>query len=173
MYFPIIQALGVCGGDFNDIRFISERRGCSSRERRMKDFNEFINKLELSDIPMLGRQFTWCNAVEGEKWSRIDRFLLDSRWLEIFSFKQWGLPRTVSDHCHILLKEDERDWGPKPFKFLNPWLAHTSFMPAVKQTWENNQVSGWAGFRLMRKLRDLRSHLRIWIRRCLEILTLY
>ncbi|XP_028083312.1 uncharacterized protein LOC114284578 [Camellia sinensis] len=128
----------------------------------MKDFNEFINKLELSDLPMLGRQFTWCNAVEGERWSRIDRFLLDSRWLEIFSFKQWGLPRTVSDHCPILLKEDERDWGPKPFKLLNPWLAHPSFMPAVKQIWENNQVSGWAGFRLMRKLRDLRSHLRIW-----------
>ncbi|KAF5931642.1 hypothetical protein HYC85_027813 [Camellia sinensis] len=113
-------------------------------------------------VLLSGRQFTWCNTVEGERWSRIDRFLLDSRWLEIFSFKQWGLPRTVSDHCPILLKEDERDWGPKPFKFLNPWLAHPSFMPAVKQIWENNQVSGWAGFRLMRKLRDLRSHLRIW-----------
>ncbi|XP_028093924.1 uncharacterized protein LOC114294022 [Camellia sinensis] len=128
----------------------------------MKDFNELIDKLELTDLPMLGRQFTWCNALDGERWSRINRFLLDSRWLEKFSFKQWGLPRTISDHCLILLKEDERDWGPKPFKFLNPWLSHPTFMLGVKQLWENNHVSGWAGFRLMRKLKYLRSHLRVW-----------
>ncbi|XP_028080663.1 uncharacterized protein LOC114282213 [Camellia sinensis] len=105
----------------------------------MKDFNEFIDKLKLSDLPMLGRQFTWCYAIDGERCSRIDRFLLDSRWLEKFSFKQWGLPRSISDHCPILLKGDERDWGLKPFKFLNPWLSYPTFMPEVKQLWENDQ----------------------------------
>lgn len=58
--------------------------------------------------------------------------------------------------------EDARDWGPKPFKFLNPWLSHPNFMPEVKQIWENVQVSGWAGYRLMRKLKELKSHLRVW-----------
>ncbi|XP_028090751.1 uncharacterized protein LOC114290933 [Camellia sinensis] len=150
------------GGDFNEIRFMSERIGCSRRERGMKDFNEFIHRLEFSDLPMLGRQFTWCNALDGERWSRIDRFLLDSRWLEKFSFKQWGLPRTISNHCPILLKEDDRDWGPKPFRFLNPWLSHPSFLPEVQQIWGNSHVSGWAGFKLLSKLRILKSHLKVW-----------
>ncbi|XP_028082362.1 uncharacterized protein LOC114283684 [Camellia sinensis] len=149
-------------GDFNEIRFINERRGCSRRERGMQDFNDLIVKLELTNQPLLSKQFTWCNALDEERWSKIDRFLLDSRWLEKFSFKRWGLLRPLSDHCPILLKEDERDWGPKPFKFLNPWLSHPTFMPGVKQIWENNQVSKWARFKLMRKLNDLRSHLSVW-----------
>ena len=62
------------GGDLNEIRFMSERKGCSRRERGMKDFNEFIEILELVDMQMLGRQFTWCNAMDGNRWSRIDRF---------------------------------------------------------------------------------------------------
>lgn len=40
----------------------------------MSEFNQFIEKLELSDLPLLGRGFTWCNLVDGERWSRIDRF---------------------------------------------------------------------------------------------------
>ncbi|KAL7210452.1 hypothetical protein ACSBR1_031915 [Camellia fascicularis] len=35
-------------------------------------------------------------------------------------------------------------------------------MPGVKQLWENIHVSGWAGYRLVRKLKELRSHLRVW-----------
>ncbi|XP_028101025.1 uncharacterized protein LOC114300334 [Camellia sinensis] len=122
------------GGDFNEIRFIGERKGCLSRDRGMKDFNEFVEKLELTDMPMLGRQYTWCNAMEGNRWN----------------------------HCPILIQEDGRDWGPKPFKFINAWLSHPSFISEVKKRWEEAQVQGWAGFRVIRKLNLLRSHLRMW-----------
>ncbi|XP_028124708.1 uncharacterized protein LOC114321704 [Camellia sinensis] len=84
----------------------------------MKDFNEFIYTMELQDLPMLGRSFTWCNDVEGERWSRLDRFILDIGWLEKFSFKQWGLNRSISDHCPVIIMTDERDWGPKPFRCI-------------------------------------------------------
>ncbi|KAL7170980.1 hypothetical protein ACSBR2_035772 [Camellia fascicularis] len=77
---------------------------------------------------MLGRQYTWCNALDRDRWSRIDRFLLDFKWME-------NLPRTISDHCPMLLKVDNRDWRPKPFKFINAWLSHPSFMSKVKK-WE-------------------------------------
>ncbi|GMP35227.1 hypothetical protein CsSME_00007763 [Camellia sinensis var. sinensis] len=150
------------GGDFNEIRFRSERKGCSTRERGMKDFNDFIDKLELVDMQMLGRQFTWCNAMDGNRWSRIDRFLIDPRWLEEFKFKQWGLPRCISDHCPILLIEDERDWGPKPFRFINAWCWHPKFKVEVKNCWEGYQVSGWASFRFLKKLGHLKVHLKKW-----------
>ncbi|XP_028074327.1 uncharacterized protein LOC114276707 [Camellia sinensis] len=120
------------GGDFNEIRYISERNGCSRKNRGMTDFNGLIDQLSLMDLPMLGRSFTWCNAQDGERWSRIDRFLLDSRWLEEYSFKQWGLPRNISDHCPILLKEDVRNWGSKPIRFINAWLLHPKFKVEVK-----------------------------------------
>lgn len=102
----------------------------------MIEFNEFLDKMEMSDLPLLGRGFTWCNSVEGDKWSRIDRFVLDPEWLEVFRLKQRGLPRSVSDHCPLLLMEDKRNWGPKPFRFLNAWFLH----PNLKQ-----MVTLWSG----------------------------
>ncbi|XP_028065848.1 uncharacterized protein LOC114268811 [Camellia sinensis] len=128
----------------------------------MKDFNELIDKLELIDIPMLGRNFTWCIVMDGDRWSRIDRFLLDPRWLERLKLKQWGLPRSISDHCPILLMENERDWGPKPFRFINAWCLHPKFKEAVKNCWEGTKVSGWASYKLLKKLGNLRVHLRRW-----------
>ncbi|XP_028091070.1 uncharacterized protein LOC114291222 [Camellia sinensis] len=109
------------GGDFNEIRLLSERKRCSRRERGMKEFNEFVEQLELSDLPML-------------------------------------------DHSPILLKEDDRDRGPKPFKFINAWTPYPIFLTEIKHIWEVTQVSGWAGYRLMRKLSSLRGHLRVEIR---------
>ncbi|XP_028091349.1 uncharacterized protein LOC114291686 [Camellia sinensis] len=148
------------GGDFNEIRFLSEMKGCSRRDRDMNDFNKLINWLNLVDLPMKGRRFTWCNAQDGERWSQIDRFLLESIWLEQFSFKQLGLPRTISDHCPVIIIEDERNWGPKPFKFINAWLLHPNFKSVVKRSWEEEVQLGWAGFRLMRKLASLKVNLR-------------
>ncbi|KAL7222702.1 hypothetical protein ACSBR1_024407 [Camellia fascicularis] len=107
------------GEDLNEIRNIGERVGCSRRDKGMMDLNSFIESCELNDLPLLGRKFTWSNAQDGEKWSRIDRFLLNPEWLLKFNFKEWGLPRLFSDHCPILLMDDERGWGPKPFRFIN------------------------------------------------------
>ncbi|XP_028060814.1 uncharacterized protein LOC114264401 [Camellia sinensis] len=63
------------GGDFNEIRQIGERVGCSRRDTGMKQLNEFIDSAELNDLPLLGRKYTWCNS---QNWSRIDRVLLSA-----------------------------------------------------------------------------------------------
>ncbi|XP_028057423.1 uncharacterized protein LOC114261349 [Camellia sinensis] len=54
------------GGDFNEICFSSERRGYLRRDKGMVEFNEFIDRMELVDLPLLWRGFTWCNSVEGD-----------------------------------------------------------------------------------------------------------
>ncbi|XP_028081929.1 uncharacterized protein LOC114283306 [Camellia sinensis] len=150
------------GGDFNEITNIGERKGCSRREREMKELNDFIDKSEVNDLPLLGRRYTWCNAREGEKWSRIDRVLVDPKWLESFNLKLWGLPRVLSDHSPLLLMEDERDWGPRPFRFINAWTLHSNFLPFVEKWWTEQQVEGWAGFRLFQKLKGLKITLKQW-----------
>lgn len=83
------------GGDFNEVRNTNERQGCSNRDRGMRDFNSFIEDMELVDLQLLGRNYTWSNSQIGEKWSRIDRFLLHNDWLDKLKLKQWGLPWTL------------------------------------------------------------------------------
>ncbi|KAL7218082.1 hypothetical protein ACSBR2_011370 [Camellia fascicularis] len=124
VHFPFPWCLG---GDFNKIRHMGERVGCSRRDRGMKHLNEFIEAYELNDLPLYGRKYTWCNNQDAQKWSRIDRVLLSPEWLIHFNMKLWGLPRLISDHCPLLLMEDDRDWGPKPFRFINAWTLHPSF----------------------------------------------
>ncbi|CAL5404505.1 unnamed protein product [Camellia sinensis] len=69
---------------------------------------------------------------------------------------------THIDHCPLLLMEDERDWGPKPFKFLNAWTLHPSFSKFFVNIWSSTTVTGWAGFRIVQKLKQLKTELKKW-----------
>jgi endonuclease/exonuclease/phosphatase family metal-dependent hydrolase len=90
------------GGDFNAIRFPSERLGSVRYAVSMVAFSQFIFDKGLLDIPMMGGgQFSWSN---GHSWSRIDRFLLSSGWEERFpDVVQRRLSRVLSDHFPIML----------------------------------------------------------------------
>lgn len=147
------------GGDFNEIKNISERKWCIRRDRGIGEFGNLISNLELVDIPILDRKYTWGNS---QSWSRIDHFLVNPEWLEWHKYKVWELPRLFSDHSPILLTEDVRNWGPKPFKFINAWVLHPKFLDEVKRVWESTAVHGWACFTIMAKLRALKVALKIW-----------
>lgn len=83
------------GGDFNEIKAITERVGCQRLERGMKDFLEFCNNMELIDPPMLGRKFTWTNYQDHAIHSRLDRFLISPQWMEKFKVLQCGLHKPI------------------------------------------------------------------------------
>lgn len=150
------------GGDFNEIMFVNERIGCSSVDRGMRDFVDFGNNLEVVDIPMLGRKFTWTNYQNHAIHSRLDRFLVSQEWLERYQFLQWALPRPISDHCPIMLLDDNRDWGPKPFRFMDMWMSDPKCMKIAKETWDGVQTNGWAGFTIMQKMKAIKVRLRVW-----------
>ena len=52
------------GGDFNIIRFPSERMGAASFTRAMNSFSDFVSLHGLMDIHMEGGLFTWSNSPQ-------------------------------------------------------------------------------------------------------------
>jgi len=112
-------------GDFNSIRDPAERFGTCERisgDNNIKQFNDWIDDLEVLEIPCLGRQFTWFRP-NGAPRSRLDRFLVSPEWLDRWPGSlQLTLPRKFLDHCPILLRAKTVDWGPKPFRILDSWL---------------------------------------------------
>lgn len=60
--------------------------------------------------------------------------------------------------------QDERDWGPKPFKFLNAWILHPKYAPFVENTWKDLQFQGNDGYILQRKMQALKMALKQWNR---------
>ncbi|XP_057452303.1 uncharacterized protein LOC130744130 [Lotus japonicus] len=60
--------------------------------------------MELLDIQLHGRRFTW-SRPNGQARSRLDRFLVSESWLERWpNCSQLVLDRDVSDHCPILMR---------------------------------------------------------------------
>ena len=50
------------GGDFNVVRFLSERLGSNSFTATMQEFSNFISEQGLIDLPLQGGAFTWSNS---------------------------------------------------------------------------------------------------------------
>ncbi|GKV26410.1 hypothetical protein SLEP1_g35723 [Rubroshorea leprosula] len=116
----------------------------------------------LIDLPLVGRKYTWYNS-NGQYMSRIDRFLLSEEWTTKWSdVKQWGLRRSVSNHCPVLLRNECVDWGPKPFKYYDAWLEQPGCKEVITNAWTNNEVSGWNGFKLKEKLKRTKQVLKEW-----------
>jgi exonuclease III len=152
-------------GDFNSVTDPIERRGVAlvdgaSHALEMREFNQFLEEMELVDVPLLGRQFTWFHP-NGGTMSRLDKMLLSFDWYALWGNpKVWVLDRDVSDHCPIILRYDEADWGPKPFRFNNFWLKNKHFKDLVRRRGMiNTSLVGW-GLYLKIVLRILRVSLK-------------
>ncbi|GKV34367.1 hypothetical protein SLEP1_g42744 [Rubroshorea leprosula] len=150
------------GGDFNAARSVKERAGCKEVSREMSEFNYFIHDAGLVDLPIVGRKYTWYNS-NGQSMSIIDRFFLLEEWLMKWSdVKQWGLRRTVSDHCPVMLKNERIDLGPKPFIFFDVWLEQPGCKEMISNVWRSTMIKGWKGFILKEKLKRTKQALKEW-----------
>ena len=90
------------GGDFNIIRFPSERLGAASFSKAMYRFSDFVSLHGLMDIHMEGGLYTWSNTSSA---SWLDRFLFSPLLADHFTqFTQKRMPRVLSDHFSILLE---------------------------------------------------------------------
>jgi hypothetical protein len=125
-------------------------------------FNEVVEDLEVEDVNLVGRKFTWFHP-NGLSMSRIYRALVSEKWGKYWGICfLWALPRYVSDHCPLVLKTDTTDWGPKPFWFNNHWLENWKFKKVVERAWGNHDGSGWMRCVLKSKLKGLKGDIREW-----------
>jgi hypothetical protein len=72
------------GGDFNVVRFPTEKSRSNSFTPAMHDFSDFISTHGLIDTPLFGGKYTWSNGRESVFKSRIDRFLFTADWEDCF-----------------------------------------------------------------------------------------
>ncbi|KAK2430145.1 hypothetical protein QL285_028516 [Trifolium repens] len=146
---------------------MEERIGVNTRDTmsvstEVAEFHDFVDNLELVDLPLMGRRFTWFHA-NGRAMSRIDRMFISDEWAACWGEGVlWALPRDISDHCPLVLKYNHNDWGPKPFRFNNFWLEHKKCVELVEAFWRGHHVEGWMGFVLKEKLKLLKPVLRNW-----------
>ncbi|GAU51064.1 hypothetical protein TSUD_300060 [Trifolium subterraneum] len=105
---------------------------------------------------MDGKRFSWWSS-NGSSMSRIDRFLFSEEWVERWpDCTVWGLDRSLSDHCSIMLNNKVADWGPKPFRMLKCWRDIEGYQDFVKEKWKEFNVEGWGGYVIKEKFKNIK-----------------
>ncbi|XP_015954715.1 uncharacterized protein LOC107479077 [Arachis duranensis] len=100
-------------GDFNEILHVEERKGASSLTGTAEDFKDWVQDMQLMDLSLNDRKFTW---FRGRSCSRIDRVLVTVEWMEEFlEIRLKGGPRGLLDHCPLIVEDPLRNWHKENF----------------------------------------------------------
>lgn len=110
----------IVGGDFNMVLKREERSGNILSSTIADGFSDAIDGLGLMDMPLTGGRWTWSNQRASPYWSRIDRFLIYTRFIPLLNeVIQNLLQRPISAHFPLCLVDDGIQWGPIPFRLDN------------------------------------------------------
>lgn len=142
-------------GDFNEVTSVTEKGSQVASQSGMAAFKQFISNTQMLDIPPSNGIFSW---FRGNSMSKLDRIMLNPEWLTIFpNLKSSYLNRSISDHRPLIATSSDINWGPKPFRFLNCWLAHPSCLKVIKKAWNSSE-----NLPIPEKLKQVRISLKKW-----------
>jgi hypothetical protein len=153
------------GGDFNIIRNPSEKNNDNYDDRWPFLFNAVIDGLNLREIEMSGRKFTWANSRSVPTYEKLDRVLANTEWEQRFPLVTVdALTREISDHTPILLNTGENviRGGQPEFKFELSWFLQEQFIETVTRVWESVNYGATPMKKWQNKIRRLRKFLRGW-----------
>nr|XP_009596645.1 uncharacterized protein LOC104092693 [Nicotiana tomentosiformis] len=132
-----IELPWVVGGDFNVILNEEEKiGGLPVYTPEYEDFAFCINSCGLFDNGYKGSPFTWWNGRPNAEciFKRLDKILVNMQFQTFFPITEVEhLIRTNSDHAPLLMCcRDQTLQFAKPFRFLNFWTKHQSFLEIVR-----------------------------------------
>jgi Reverse transcriptase (RNA-dependent DNA polymerase) len=112
-------------GDFNILRDPRETTSQNPNLHSMLDLNLLISNLQLQELPLTSRTYTWSNKMPQPSFSKLDRILLSEHWADLSSHIPYlsDLPTTTSDHTPLTLNFKRTDnLTSRSFRFERYWL---------------------------------------------------
>lgn len=150
-------------GDFNLLHIVEDTTGGIRNLGTMRDFNNFIHELGLTEAPLGGRTFTWSSKRQTPTFSKLDRALLSHHWNDLgASYSLSDLLASASDHTPLMLTlKPHRNPQRRPFKLELFWLkyqdVHEKVNTACNSVHEQNPI-----IRRQKKISAARDALKRW-----------
>jgi endonuclease/exonuclease/phosphatase family metal-dependent hydrolase len=86
----------------------------------MRNFRSTPNSCNLKEVHLQNRKFTWSNERRNPTMVRLDRVFCNKAWDLAFSTHiLQALSTSLSDHCLLLLSNQESPRRPQLFHFEN------------------------------------------------------
>ena len=122
-------------GDFNMIVKASDKSNTNVNRRNMARFRKFINDMQLKDLYLHGRRYTWSNEQQVSTMVKLDRVLFNQEWdINFPSCMLQAISSEISDHCPILLSSDADFKPTRSFKFEHSWVTRDDFLEVVQNS---------------------------------------
>lgn len=151
-------------GDFNLTRWLTDRPGDLRGLSLMQLFNDLIRELEVEDVPLQNRAYTWCSKRPDPNFSKIDRVFLTPGWAIRFPLITLrALEMVVSDHCPLVLSCSQRSTSKKEPRWENFWFDFPEVKEKVSYIWCTGDLKshiGLSGF--YAKTESLHKELMAW-----------
>ena len=81
----------------------------SSMQRWSFLFNAVIDGLDLRELEMSGRKYTWVNYLKNPTFERLDRVLVSTEWEQHYPLATIvALSREISNHTPLLLNTGKK-----------------------------------------------------------------
>ncbi|XP_075087618.1 uncharacterized protein LOC142169628 [Nicotiana tabacum] len=156
------------GGDFNVVLHEDEKiGGLPIYPPEYDDFSFCTNSCGKFDQGYKGGPFTWWNGRPNAAciFKRLDRIFVNLPFQNILpTIEVEHLIRTGSDHVPLLMTGGKKAANfTRPFRFLNSWTKHETFMEVVKQNWHADFI-GDPFLMFKHKLKKVKIALSQWIR---------
>jgi exonuclease III len=155
----------ILAGDFNIIRKPKDKNNNNFNPRWPSIFNAIIDHLDLREIVLSGRQFTWANRRPTPTYEKLDRVLASVEWGHKFLLVSvWALSRSESDHTPLLIDSGVRahSGNKAHFSFELSWLKQDGFDEIIKREWALASGGDSPIDRWQNKIRHLRRFLKGW-----------
>lgn len=150
-------------GDFNAIRYRTEKSGLPFVCRLSREFNSFIQNADLNEFSLPDRKYTWTN---GRHFALLDRFFCTNSFVDIFPHSEVSSVSSYgSDHCPLLLNTTANAaLVPPLFRFESTWLKEPDFVQLIIKWWIDSPLSpqGDVAYQWKQKLSSLTRKIRGW-----------
>jgi hypothetical protein len=150
-------------GDFNLIYKVTDKNNRYLNLRLMSRFRRTLNFCELKELALQNRKFTWSNERRHPTLVRLDRVFCNQPWeLTFENCAQNALSSSHSDHCPMLLTNQDAPRHPTPFRFEYFWTCLPDFQEVVVNAWNAPTTHTEPFHRLGHKLHTTAHALKRW-----------
>uniref|UniRef100_A0A453F8Q5 Endonuclease/exonuclease/phosphatase domain-containing protein n=1 Tax=Aegilops tauschii subsp. strangulata TaxID=200361 RepID=A0A453F8Q5_AEGTS len=162
---PPLGERWLVAGDFNQIYRARDKNRSNANRSRITHFRNALNFCELKEIHLQNRRFTWSNEQNNPTMSKLDGFFCNEDWDITFDKHiLHALSSSLSDHCPLLLANDDGPRRPRSFRFENFWTNMPGFQQVILEAWNKPPQHHDPFLRLFHKLKKTSQKLRVWSR---------
>lgn len=126
----------IIAGDFNLVRWLTDRSALQRSYSLMDGFNKFITDTGLIDIPLRNRVFTWSSKRPQPVFSKLDRVFSSLEWMTSYPVITLEASEIiVSDHSPLILTCKGLRQTRKFCKFEKFWFRYQIPRAMVQNLW--------------------------------------